>query len=96
MIDSLGVDQTKKILKAVAEKMPSVILDVVEELSVTPDPVLLGPSRQDLSWCVCNHCHDMPTDREKVCCGMRPDLCSSIQPVCIYIYSLFKKKGKFA
>ena len=41
-----------------------------------------GPDHQTWpSWCVCQHCREMPSDASRVCCGMRPDLCTSLMPV---------------
>ena len=96
MIDSLSEERAKKILKSVADKMPSIILDVAEQLSkptaaeaeptqqppAEPGPSAPGPDHQTWpSWCVCRRCREMPSDASRVCCGMRPDLCTSLQPV---------------
>jgi len=32
------------------------------------------------TWCVCQHCREMPTDIERKCCGQRPDRCISTLP----------------
>ena len=79
MVDELDGVSAKQLLKQVIERNPSLILDVAAKLS--PEEPIPCPHPEVPSWCVCQHCRDMPTDLEKLCCGMRPDLCSSTQPV---------------
>ena len=90
MIDRLSEEDAKRLLKAVDEKVPSFILDVAEMVSNTqlqaerqaPDAEEPGPSQAGWpSWCVCQRCREMPSDASRVCCGMRPDLCTSLMPV---------------
>lgn len=112
MIDSLSEHEAKRLLKALTATIPSVILDVADEVSrkrqreesrqlqLDETEATTGSSKtqSDLpvpnqhlhkdpqalpSWCVCQHCREMPTEWSKVCCGMRPDLCTSLMPVSV-------------
>lgn len=41
----------------------------VEEAREQPNPALPRPNRLDnLDWCICQHCFNMPTERESLCC----------------------------
>ncbi|XP_050395027.1 P2X purinoceptor 7-like [Patella vulgata] len=60
--------------------MPAVLFDISEELRnqhpiQPPYPTLTAPD-----WCSYDRCGDMPTDIEKLCCGIRPENCISLPP----------------
>uniref|UniRef100_A0A8C5GSS6 P2X purinoreceptor 7 intracellular domain-containing protein n=1 Tax=Gouania willdenowi TaxID=441366 RepID=A0A8C5GSS6_GOUWI len=52
----------------------------VYELQMTNAPAPGTQVSNQLSWCVCNNCRDMPTDVECKCCGQQPEACISILP----------------
>ncbi|XP_060567955.1 P2X purinoceptor 7-like [Ruditapes philippinarum] len=84
LVDRLSEEGARKILKAVAEKMPSLVIDLAEQLQREEGPSSPGPDEPDQPnqphWCICGRCREMPTDSSRVCCGMRPELCHSIMP----------------
>lgn len=66
----------KKTLKLVCMKQPSLLIDVLKSTDGNGDPAP-GNMPAVPSWCTCNSCREMPTEREKVCCGKIPDNCHS-------------------
>ncbi|XP_039670115.1 P2X purinoceptor 7-like [Perca fluviatilis] len=39
-----------------------------------------APPSSVLTWCMCGNCREMPTDRERKCCGQGPNHCISLLP----------------
>jgi hypothetical protein len=86
MIGELEEPTMRDVLFKIASKYPSIMLDLMELTAAgagdgapgdpdTPEPAAAP------SWCVCRRCRQMPTDIEKLCCGMNPDNCTSRLPV---------------
>ncbi len=72
-MDDLG---RKKLLSDVAERMPGVVLNLIEQQSSGPPPVTHPPaSTTDPDWCICGNCREMPTDAERLCCRQVPQRC---------------------
>lgn len=58
-------------------------LDILEAMeSGDPEQPRPGSSTAP-SWCICTYCREMPTDREKLCCGKTKQNCISRLPVSI-------------
>ena len=71
-------DGRKKLLSDVAERMPGVVLNLIEQQSSGPPQATHPPaSTIDPGWCVCGHCREMPTDAERLCCRQVPQRCFS-------------------
>ncbi|KAL4218263.1 hypothetical protein ACF0H5_022999 [Mactra antiquata] len=77
--DKLEEGQSKKLLKDVTIRQPSIILGVAAMLSKDQPPSEPGPSGSSpsLCVCVCKRCPTMVRDEDKVCCGMTPQYCNS-------------------
>ncbi len=79
-------EMAKKTLLKVLQHQPSLIFDVLAELQPVgdqPESPPTGPNNAP-DWCVCTHCSIMPDDLQSLCCGMQPDYCLSLRPVCYY------------
>jgi len=74
----LSGEEAKEMLKEVAAKMPFLVLDVADRLQDAPHTPAQGTFP---GWCVCTRCRPMETAEQHVCCGMRPELCHSINAV---------------
>ena len=81
-VDSMSADEAKEMLKKVARRHPSPILDIIEARPQQPGGYHPAPDSSTLpDWCSCNRCRDMPTPEERLCCGQLPDSCVSQLPV---------------
>lgn len=97
MIDSLTEDESKAMLKEIANRQPALILDIAgilsrrqqsDEPSSHESPGPADPQPSQPSWCVCRKCPPMDRDEDKVCCGMAPQFCNSMRPVS-FLYFCF-------
>ncbi|XP_033642419.1 uncharacterized protein LOC117302553 [Asterias rubens] len=78
LVENMDEDCRKKLLSDVAERMPGVVLNLIEQQSSGPPPATHPPaSTADPGWCVCGHCREMPTDAERLCCRQVPQRCIS-------------------
>ncbi|XP_052277713.1 P2X purinoceptor 7-like [Dreissena polymorpha] len=76
LVDRLTGEEAKDLLKEISKKMPFLVLDVADKLQAGPHST---PPRGDFpDWCICTRCRPMETVQQHVCCGMRPELCHSI------------------
>ena len=92
-IDRLDEVGAKELLKSVADKVPSLILDIMDRISRDDEPSSPDPEEGSWpDWCICQNCREMPSDASRVCCGMRPDLCTSCIPVRTLRMSTFLTK----
>lgn len=79
LVDQLTGEEAKDLLKEISKKMPFLVLDVADRLQAGPQS---SPPRGEFpDWCVCTRCRPMETVQQHVCCGMRPELCHSINAV---------------
>ncbi|XP_071792702.1 P2X purinoceptor 7-like [Asterias amurensis] len=77
MVEDLGEKGRKDLLRSLCERMPGLVLNILETSS-NPAPPHHPPAAQlSPSWCVCTHCREMPTQQEKLCCQQRPNRCIS-------------------
>ncbi|XP_048778906.2 uncharacterized protein LOC125661448 [Ostrea edulis] len=76
-VDALSPDEMRDTLKRVVRENPEYLFSILEpEQRFQPS----GGGTVQPSWCICSHCRDMPTPREKVCCQRNPDNCISRLP----------------
>ena len=79
----MGEDAARELLLQVAEREPGIILDIMaagQRLEPEVDP--RAPDRDELFWCICGNCIEMPTDAERICCRHDAHNCLSRHPVC--------------
>lgn len=82
-ISNMEVEGLRTALRLVCAKQPSFALDILEAMeSGDPEQPRPGSSTAP-SWCICTYCREMPTDREKLCCGKTKQNCISRLPVSI-------------
>lgn len=75
-ISKMDLTALKETLKLVCMKQPSLLMDVLKSADGNGDPAP-GNLRAVPNWCSCNNCREMPTGREKMCCGKIPENCHS-------------------
>ncbi|KAG5269915.1 hypothetical protein AALO_G00186560 [Alosa alosa] len=73
-IHSLEPGQKDVLLEKVLSRLPGLMFDLLSLTEVAQQP---DPDQGGLHWCVCDHCRDMATDIEKVCCRQPPEHCIS-------------------
>jgi hypothetical protein len=69
----------------VCSKQPSLMLDILDTADSGGPEQPGSEGRAVPSWCICTYCRDMPTDREKLCCGKSRLNCQSRLPVSIQL-----------
>ncbi|XP_069110178.1 P2X purinoceptor 7-like [Argopecten irradians] len=81
-VENMSEREAKDFLLEVVERHPTFVLDVMETTDVQPQGHHPPPAAggQNLPWCSCGKCRDMPTPEERVCCGRNPDACLSLVP----------------
>ncbi|XP_055954727.1 uncharacterized protein LOC126809741 [Patella vulgata] len=73
-----------ELLIDITERQPGLIFDICDRLAIPArDTTVTSPPPQTTnpSWCTCNNCQEMPTDREKLCYRLLPQNCLSLRPV---------------
>ena len=84
-------DQVRDLLLRTVEKEPSLMLEVInprqiEQVASTSDePRGSEPTGDDIPWCYCSFCREMPQPEENLCCGKQPG--SSISRLAINLKS---------
>ncbi|XP_062595875.1 P2X purinoceptor 7-like [Saccostrea cucullata] len=76
----MDTEELRTVLRLVCSKQPSFMLDIMETLEGGGPEQPGSESRTAPSWCICTYCREMPTDREKVCCGKTRQNCQSRLP----------------
>ena len=83
-MSSMSREQIENMLRLTLEKQPGLMFDVWDEVyqagnpNQEPEP---GRPQTTPSWCKCLNCREMPTDLERLCCGLKPENCVSTAPV---------------
>uniref|UniRef100_A0A8C5E7Q6 P2X purinoreceptor 7 intracellular domain-containing protein n=1 Tax=Gouania willdenowi TaxID=441366 RepID=A0A8C5E7Q6_GOUWI len=73
------IEECRQLLQRCLSREPSMTFDLLHITSANAPAPGTQVSNQ-LSWCVCNNCRDMPRDVECKCCGQQPEACISILP----------------
>ena len=83
MAKQLSEDNKDRLIASWVARDPSVAFDLYDLVikGYPPDPPQNDPDQ--LPWCTCRYCTEMPTEVERVCCSLRPDHCMSRQAVSI-------------
>ena len=83
MVSSMEEADVRELLAKVCRRMPGLVLDVLDIVHKAPLPPSHAPPtpEDEMTWCTCDKCRDMPTAVEKVCCGLKPQHCLSSRPV---------------
>ena len=84
IIMHMPIEKLREVLVMLLESYPSLVFHVSEPAERQPG----GHHPEDGSpvpdWCVCGKCREMPTDRERMCCGRVQ--CISTIPVRYTVY----------
>ena len=80
IVQDKSKEELQNIVLQLLDSYPGIAFDILED---APAPSGHGfhphPSGEDLPWCVCGRCRDMPKEIEKLCCGKIQ--CVSLYPV---------------
>ncbi|XP_052694199.1 P2X purinoceptor 7-like [Crassostrea angulata] len=81
-IATLEEQTLRNLVGRICERDPTFVFDVLNEASQNERRQGYHPQPSDgvPSWCTCNHCREMPSEIEKLCCGQTPTNCFSIVP----------------
>ena len=85
MVQDMTETIVRQPLHTVCMRMPEMLWDCLDQVwavsgehfSSTPPSPDPDNSRSPPSWCVCAHCQEMPTARERRCCRLKPEHCIS-------------------
>ena len=81
-------DDRKNMLYQLAERMPGVILSIIQhqQASEPPPPTHPPAAILDPDWCICTHCRQMATEVERLCCRQVPQRCISTLAVSVTLF----------
>ncbi|XP_052696198.1 uncharacterized protein LOC128174778 [Crassostrea angulata] len=80
-VDALSPTEMKETPIGVVEENQGYLFAILGSSNKEPQqPEGPGPSQSQPSWCVCNFCKEMPTQRERLCCQNDPESCISRLP----------------
>ncbi|XP_041465490.1 uncharacterized protein LOC121416098 [Lytechinus variegatus] len=71
-ISRMSRDEIESLLYKTVQRRPGMLFDLMMQ---PPDDNI--PSGENVPWCSCGRCIDMPTDAERLCCGRNPQDCTS-------------------
>lgn len=74
----MGINQAHQVLEQCLSREPSLIFDVLSQLSNAPSTGL--PIQGQPSWCICQRCREMPTLLERKYCNQQPAMCIAELP----------------
>ena len=74
-------ERARSLLSELAVRMPGLVHDILDILHEEPLPASHYTSVAP--WCKCGNCREMPTQTERVCCGMKPQHCLKDRPVSV-------------
>lgn len=77
-IESMSEDEVRHLLFEILDAQPSLVFS--KAAPAIPHGGYHPTNSEAINWCTCSFCRDMPTEVEKLCCGMTPDTCISILP----------------
>lgn len=81
MVNNLPEQRLRELAVQMVDAYPSIMHNLLEPVGRQPGSGYHPPSGSACpSWCICGHCREMPSQEERVCCGMNP-VCISTVPV---------------
>ena len=82
----MDMEELRRVLRLVCSKQPSFVLDILDTVGGDGPEQPRSESRTAPSWCVCTYCLNIPTDRERICCGKSRENCQSRLPVSMQLF----------
>ncbi|XP_041953671.1 uncharacterized protein LOC121713243 [Alosa sapidissima] len=79
LLQEMSLEDHRRLTAGLLERQPGLIFNLLMEHQQRHG----APTSAEVSgvpWCTCGHCRDMPTDRERKCCGQDPAHCVSLLP----------------
>jgi hypothetical protein len=79
LLQEMSLDDHRRLAAGMLERQPGLIFDLLLEHQQRHG----APTSAEVPgvpWCTCGKCRDMPTDRERKCCGQDPVHCVSLLP----------------
>ena len=73
----MSLEEHRDLTRQLLQRQPGLVFDALmmhQRRHGVPPPV------PGIPWCTCTHCRDMPTDRERKCCGQNLATCVSLLP----------------
>ena len=61
----------------VLDNQPGLVFNLLAPIEHQPGGYHPAPEVQSPEWCSCRNCRQMPTERERQCCGQQPTYCIS-------------------
>nr|XP_055041339.1 P2X purinoceptor 7-like [Misgurnus anguillicaudatus] len=79
LLQDMTLDDHRRLTAGMLERQPGLIFDLLFTHQQRHG-AYTSAEVPGLPWCTCSHCRDMPTDRERKCCGQDPVHCVSLLP----------------
>ena len=79
LLQEMSLEDHRRLAAGMLERQPGLIFDLLLEHQQRHG----APTSAEVPgvpWCTCGKCRDMPTDRERKCCGQDPVHCVSLLP----------------
>ncbi|XP_041852595.1 uncharacterized protein LOC121647331 isoform X1 [Melanotaenia boesemani] len=78
LLDDMTAEYLRRLASQLVVRQPGLIFDLL--LQQSNSSVSEAAGVPGMPWCTCGLCREMPTDRERICCGQTPANCISKLP----------------